>query len=69
MLVLAVQLYVMGLAQSFLIVIVNMKYYIVVFIVHDSVFQIWIVSAGLISICFFECMQFMVSLSGEFAIL
>ena len=47
MLVLVVQLHVMGLAQSFMIVIVNMEYYIIVFIVRDSVFQLWIVSAEL----------------------
>ena len=53
MLVLVVQLHAMGLAQSFLIVIVNMEYYIIVFIVHDSVFQTWILSAELNSGCFF----------------
>ena len=53
MLVLVVQLNVMGLAQSFLIVIVNTEYYIIVFIIHDSVFQTWIVSAELNSNCFF----------------
>ena len=34
-----------GLVQYFLIVIVNMEYYIIIFIVCDWVFQIWIVSA------------------------
>ena len=38
MLVLFVQLHVMGLVQYFLIVIVNMEYHIIVFIVRDSVF-------------------------------
>ena len=52
-LVLVIQLYVMGLAQSFLIVIVNMEYYIIVFIVRDSVFQTWIVSAELNSCSLF----------------
>ena len=39
MLVLVVQLHVIGLAQSFLIVIVNIKCNIIVFIVRDSLFQ------------------------------
>ena len=54
MLVLVVQLHVVGLGQSFLIVIVNMEYYIIVFIVRDLVFQTWIVSAELNSRCFFR---------------
>ena len=59
MLVLVIQLHVLGLAQSFLIVIVNMEYYITVFIIHDSVFQTWIVSAELNSVCFFAvCGEF-----------
>ena len=44
-LLLFVQLHVMGLVQQFLIVIVNMEYHIIVFIVRDLVFQICIVSA------------------------
>ena len=67
MLVLVVQLHVIGLAQSFLIVIVNMEYYIIVFIVRDLVFQIWIVSAGLNTSFFL--LWFMVSLIREFVAL
>ena len=52
-LVLVVQLHVVGLAQSFLMVIVNMEYFIIIFIIRNSVFQIWIVSAELNSGCFF----------------
>ena len=52
-------LHVMGLVQSFLIVIVNMEYYIIIFIICDSVFQTWIVSAELNSGCFF-------AVNGEF---
>ena len=43
--------YVIG--QSFLIVIVNLEFYIIIFIVRDLVFQTWIVSAELNSGCFF----------------
>ena len=55
----------------FLIVIVNMEYDIIVFIVRDSVFQIWIVSAEFGSsrfcwvnfiLCFFVWVRFMVHL-------
>ena len=47
-LVIFVQLHVMELVQYFLIVIVNMEYHIIIFIVRDSVFQIWIISAEFI---------------------
>ena len=39
MLVLVVQLHAMGLAQLILIVIVNMEYHIIAFIVRDSMFK------------------------------
>ena len=52
MLVLFVQLHVMGLVQIFLIVIVHMEYHIIAFIVRDSVFQSWIVSAEFVSSLF-----------------
>ena len=48
-----------GIGTIFRIVIVNMEYYIIVFIVRDSVFQIWILSAELNSGCFF-------TFNGEF---
>ena len=42
-----------GIGIIFWIVIVNMEYYIIVFIVRDSVFQIWTIFAELNSGCFF----------------
>ena len=47
-----VQLHVFWFVQIFLIVIVNMEYHIVIFIVRDSVFQLWIISAEFVSSCF-----------------
>ena len=44
-----VPLHVMVMVQIFLIMIVNLEFYIIVFIVRDSVFQLWIVSAEFVS--------------------
>ena len=61
--------YGIGTIKIFLIVIVNMEYDIIVFIAHDSVFQIWIISAEFgssrfcwvnFSLCFFTWVRFMV---------
>ena len=54
----------------FLTVIVNMEYHIIVFIPHDSVFQIWIVSVafGSSRFCWVTCSLFlwMSAVLGEF---
>ena len=63
MLVLFVQLQVMGLLH--MILIVKIEYHIILFIVRDSVFQLWVVSAEFVSVCIYS--QFSVSaVHGEF---